>query len=527
MLHLLRKHQYGILLVVAVLVIVAFAFWDPSVRGGREGLREGQSLKILDTTFPSEEVDEIRGTFEVFKLLIDSSGNPMARYGDPMFQHLITMASLDQQVVKMDQDEREVPMDFVINTALVRHQCKKLGIGASEAECDKRIQTLPRFQKEGKFDPAVWDSFKNAYGGSAGARMRMVYEAIGDAIKFEKLFALIGHPVPPSKAQVDWSYAGQYQKITAHTISFSKNNFENQEVTEDEIKKYYDEHKEAPELQSDERRSIHYVLLAKPTDEQLKELNEQQKEEKRKEYKRTAKEFADGLAEEERKPFTEIAKELKVEVKTTPLFPKSSPPEELKDEPELLDAVFELVEVGQAELSSEGKKGYYAIELAALEKPQPLDFEAAKEKISKLLKEKKQTEKFTEAVSAARDKLKAELEAGRTIVEAAKAAGVEARELPQFSQSKPLKDEPNYRQILSAAGSLDPGSLSEPLNTAEGQILVYVAKKELPKDPKMEDQKKMIASRLAMSSQQAQTNPIFLAWFSDLKKRAVTAMGQG
>jgi hypothetical protein len=122
--------------------------------------------------------------------------------------------------------------------------------------------------------------------------------------------------------------------------------------------------------------------------------------------------------------------------------------------------------------------------------------------------------------------LQAELGSGKTMAEGAKAAGVEVKELPPFSQMKPLKDEPNFQQILSAASTLDAGALSDPLNTADGQILVYVAKKELPKDPKMEDQKKAIAARLGFAARRAESNPLFLAWFSDLKKRAVAEMGR-
>ena len=66
MLPFLRKHQYGILLVVAVVVIIAFTFWgDFTSRGRAEArMREGKSLKVLDTTFPPEEVDEIKRTFQ-------------------------------------------------------------------------------------------------------------------------------------------------------------------------------------------------------------------------------------------------------------------------------------------------------------------------------------------------------------------------------------------------------------------------------------------------------------------------------
>jgi hypothetical protein len=527
MLAFLRKHQYGILLVVAVLVIIAFTFWGDFTSRGRNpaDVREGKALTVLDTTFPPEEVDEINRTYRALANL--QSADPRSRFADPIFMHVMTVENLSRQVVNMDEQEGRVPTDFLLNTAIIRTQARQLGVSASEAACEEFIQTLPRFQdpKTGKFDPTLWSTFKDAYGGSTGARVRDIYAAVSDIIIFDRLFDLIGGEFPPSKTEVDWAYASRHQKINSNVISFAKKAYENPEVTDEEIKAYYEKEKDSPELMSEEKRSLHYVLVPKPTEAELKDLGDAQKEEKQKEHKKKAHDFANQLVEENRKPFAEIAKGLGLEVRTTEPFSRATPPADMKDEPQVVDLGFDLAEVGQADVAP-GAKGYYAVEVAAIEKQKPLDFDAAKEKITTILKEQKQEEKLKQAVAEARTKIKADLDAGKPIADAVKAAGVEAREVPVFSQMKPLTGEPNYDQIRSAAGSLNAGELSDPLDTPDGRILVYIAKKELPKDPKMEDQKRSIANEFKARAQRAMSNPVFLAWFSDLKRRVIAGRGQ-
>lgn len=517
MLHLLRKHQYGILLVVAVIVIIAFAFlYDPNFSaGGRGGpqMQQGESLTVLGTTFAPEEVSEMESTFQALREI--SLG-----FGDPAMMHLMTMATLSQQFVEQDRGREEIPKDYLINVAILRAKAREFGIHPGEAAIEAQIQQLPRFQTNGKFDPQKWTEFKNAYGGSGGARMRQVYAAVGDMVRYEKLSELVGQPLPPSRAEIDWAYALRHQKVHAHVVPFRREDFANQEVTAEEVQKYFDENKESPALQTDEKRVLKYAVVARPPEADLKDLGEEEKAQKLKAYKLTAKKIADGLAEENPKPFDEIAADAGVEARTTEPVSQGAVPDELKSRSEVVEQAFGLMAAGEAEVLASGED-YVAVKVEEVQPPQPMDLEAARPKIEQLLREQKQTEKFNEAVKAAREKITAELAAGKSIEEAAQAAGVQVRALPVFSQSRPLQDEPHFQQVRAAAGTLNAGELSDPLNTADGQILVYVARKELPKDPKMEDQKKSLETEMGFAAQNPQANPLFRTWFADLKRQAV------
>ncbi len=522
MLHLLRKHQYGIMLVVAVIVIVAFAFfYDPNYRAqNRMTGKGGTGFNILGERVSTEEIEEIERSFGVLQSL--RSGG----FTDPAMQHLIGMLSVEPKV--QEQEQSRTPRDYVVTTALTRVEARRLGIAASDAEIEERVQQLPAFQTpEGKFDPERWSNYINAIGGESGTQKKLVYKTVGDIIMFEKLVALAGAPLPVSTTKVELNYLSGYQRVTGSVISFAEKDYENQDVTDDELKAYYEKHKDEPELMSEEKRTFHYTLIAKPKDEELKDLDETAKADKLREYKKTAAALADRLVAEDRAgaAFADLATSLKLEAKKAELVTRAAPPEDLKDEPRVLATAFAFHEPGRSEVI-EGSKGYYALELAAVEPPATMDFDTAKEKVTKLVKAQKQEEKFKEATKEAAEKVKAALAAGKSIADAAKEIGKEATELPPFGKRKPLTGRTDEQQILSAAITLEAGSLSDVLTTPDGAILVYVAKKELPKDPKMEEQKKSLANMEKSQEESPAGSPAFRAWFSALKRDAISGLAK-
>jgi hypothetical protein len=71
---------------------------------------------------------------------------------------------------------------------------------------------------------------------------------------------------------------------------------------------------------------------------------------------------------------------------------------------------------------------------------------------------------------------------------------------------------------------LNAGETSEPQEVPEGLLLIHVAKKELPKDPKMEEDKKNLAKNLTSGdngSPFSPPSPVFQAWFSSRRDAAV------
>jgi len=527
MLALIRKHQYALFVVVLIVGIAFFVFPDSrSAQNSRFEGEDGRPMNVLGTEFQPAEVKSIRESWDILYVLGTGSGGGF-NFSDPMFQHLMRINAIAQRTQGATEQEQEKRRDFVVNTALTRVLGRQAGITASEAEINKRIQSLPRFQTDGKFDSSKWATFIDAFGGEAGARRKAIYTAVGDAIVFDKLVALTGPPAPRTTTELNLAYAAENQRLSTSIVTLAKKDFENPEITEDELKAYYEENKASSELKSEEKRSLSYVVIPAPKPEELKDLEETAKTAKQREHKKLAADFSERLVADDRggKTFESIAAELKLEVKKAGPVTQDALPEALKDKGRVPAKVFGIVEVGRSEVEA-GPDGYYAFEVTDIEPPQPLEFEAAREKITTTLKQKKQKEKFDEFVKTSREKIQGALTAGKSLAEAAQEAGltVPPRDLPPFSQKKPLVGEPDAPAISASAAKTDIGQLSDPVPTAEGALLVYVAKKELPQDPKMEDDKKALALRQAMmSSQQPESNPLFAAWFN--KKRDLADAG--
>ena len=90
-----------------------------------------------------------------------------------------------------------------------------------------------------------------------------------------------------------------------------------------------------------------------------------------------------------------------------------------------------------------------------------------------------------------------------------------------FSSSKPLpKEVANADVIPTASQNLGAGEISEAIKVPDGQLLVFLVKKELPKDPKMEEDKKNLAKGQGAMGDDPAANPLFRAWFASRRQLA-------
>jgi hypothetical protein len=525
MLSFLRRNQYGIMLLVAIFVVIAFVFWDPSyqaaARSGEFG--KGKKIKVGERVFRPDEIDNIKKSFQALYGLGDNS----------VYTHAMAISSMSQKVVQQDAKDDGTPPDAIINTAIVREESRRLGIDVDDKEVEAKIRTFSRFQTpEGQFDGEEWKKFLDAQGGSGGQRRQLMFDGIKDMIRLEKLSALVGIEFPMSNAEVDWTYNQRYQKTTVALVEVPKAKFAEQTVSDDDIKKYYDENKDKPELQSAEQRAVQVVLIANPKEDEIKDLPEDQKEAKRKATRLAAKLLADQLIPEERgtRSLTEIAAAIStsqnltpaLEVKTFPAFEQKAPPVDLAGETELITDIFKRSADEKTNVINSPAKGYYAYEVSEIKAPQPQSLEAVKALITGKLKEQKQTQQLTDEVNKVKDQLKAALAEKKTISDAATAAGYSARELGAFSQQKPLTAEPQFNKIATLSANLNAGELSEAFDTGTGSVFIYVVKKELPNDPAMADQKKTIRDSAANPGfRMANSNPVFSAWFDKEKEKVI------
>ncbi len=247
MLTFIRRYQYGLMLVVAIVVIIAFAFlYDANNYRSPEART---AFTVNGKTYNMADLDRMRNTYDLTRQL--------------------GLFDLLRDLVGKRQDGS--PQDFIYNLLILRDTAVEMGVSATDEEIEEKIRNLYPFRPRGKFDQALFDNFKTRLG-SFGFTTSDLYQLVGDSVTLEKMKDLLAANFKPASTEVDDAYTAKYQKIGAYRIDFDADTYAKDiEVTDDEIKEYYEENKET--LKSEPKRSVEYVHFKEPKFEDPKPPN--------------------------------------------------------------------------------------------------------------------------------------------------------------------------------------------------------------------------------------------------------------
>ena len=166
-------------------------------------------------------------------------------------------------------------MDTFANLFVARHLMAELGIRPSDQEARAALEQLPALQNNGKFDVSRGQMLEeNA--ASMGFDGEALLGIMKDTIGLKKLQDIVTKSYTPSPLSAEKQYASSYQTFKGAKIIFETETFsKNATVTDDEIKKYYEENKES--YKTLEKRAVSYVFFENPKDLDKKPLEERQK----------------------------------------------------------------------------------------------------------------------------------------------------------------------------------------------------------------------------------------------------------
>jgi hypothetical protein len=210
--------------------------------------------------------------------------------------------------------------------------------------------------------------------------------------------------------------------------------------------------------------------------------------------------------------FDEAAAKNKVKVEESPEFSIVKPPEVLGTSSEVAAAAFKL---NQQEPNSdviETARGYYVLQLAGITPPRELTLDEAKGELTTTLKHERAQEAMNLKATDVRNKIEAEIKAGKTFAAAAEAAGAKAEDIPAFSPKEPGK----AGEIMQVTAEMNEGDLSKAVPESDSCLIVYVAKR-LPIDEKQLEAEK---GKLAEGLTEFQRAALFQEW---LKLRRAAA----
>ncbi|MCE9520007.1 MAG: peptidyl-prolyl cis-trans isomerase [Verrucomicrobia bacterium] len=496
MLKFLRRHNKTLFLVVTAIVIISFTFMGSYTKtGNRPGTVDDLAFTIHGQEHDFAEYNRLSRYYQISQSLRLSLFGGRAGFADSLVNFAPRFKARE-----------EIPRDFVFNLMLLRYELEKNGIHASDAEVKEQFRSLPVFQTNGELDRAKLEGFENSIG-IYGMRVSDVYDLIRDWLGLQKLITVVAGNAVPSSYLAKQFYAATCQTIQVATIPFVLENFKKTaEVSDDEIKKYFEQKKD--QFKTAEKRAVSFVLFETP--QGLDKLTVEERIKKNGEYSKAVEDFSnEGYAG---RSLDELAKKHGKEIKSLPAFAQTELPEELKKEQELAYEIFR--NDPKKHLVSDpvqSEKGYYFFTVSEVQESKPQELADAQPKIKEILIAQKAQEAMMKAANDARKELGDAIQAGKKFDDAAKEAKLEPQNLPEFTPTEPPKDlgDDGYK-ITAEAQQTPAGSFSKKLlETDNGVLLVFVKSKELRKREDSATMRVRIDESLAVLAQRE----LISAWF--------------
>jgi len=492
----IRKHQRWLMLVIAALTIIAFAFLYNTTEMDRVG--SNMVAKIYGRNVMQVDIEKAVRNYQLalalgqFELVRDLSGQA--------------------------QSEDEAASNFIWNLMVLQHEAKALNIEPGNEAVVERIKGLPVFQKDGQFDPAKYSDFVQQQLAPRGFTERQLEDVVRDTLRLQEVKALVESPatvLPGDVAPVLARMApADVVVLEFDPVALAKD----VTVSDEELRRAYDERKQS--LQSPETRSIRYAAFM---------LSEKDAEKKGKEriaalqqIAAETNEFAQALADSGRDMET-FSEGKKTAVRVTPFFDKEGSPDgKLSDNDADVIAAAKGVAFrlqsgsNNYEILEVDERGYAVLEVAAIKAPRQLEFDEARADLRAELISQKRDRAVADKAAAALPEIRSKLAAGENIKDAAKSAGLKTRELNGlviFDEN--LK--PEEREIAMAIADMPDGQLGD-LRPREGGggFAAYVAKRSEPDAGELAERKPKIEQGVLQGKKML----MFAQWLADARRQS-------
>lgn len=487
MIHVLRKYQRPLMIVITVIIIIAFGWFFTPGSGNRHEAPAGK-VRIYDRTYSQDEIDRRSRGYGVAmaaglgKLVIGLTyGNP---YGE------------------------QAASQFLVNSFILAHEAERLGIVIPDDEVAAAIQKLPAFQTNGAFDMEKYRDFDSKVLRPRGFTAERLEELVRDELRLEKLAALIGATVDVSPAEFRADFVKNTQKIDASVIRLDLAAFKAEvKPTDEEIAKVFEQRQAG--YKAPEKRTVTFVKLDLPA--AAKDLKGRELMDARQALANRANDFTQELLQPGA-TFTGVAKKYELEVKTAADFSEAEAPADFSGAPQAAEAAFRLTEKEPFSDPLPVGSGYLVLHLEKVTPSRPLTLAEAKPQVIEEIKAEKAQAALSAKGAALYTQISDALKAGKPFADAAKEAGVTSETLPPFSPAEPLTKQADAQQLIVKAVELPDGALGSFTQTPTGGFLLYVAKREAVDEAKlMEAEKDQLA--------QTRENKGFLAFLQWLDSR--------
>lgn len=501
----MRKYT-GLMVVVFILLAAGFLFTMNDIGGGQQAVGGGKPV------------------MEAYGQSIDDVS--FGRMGERTQQLAVEMGLFYYyQFLSVGQKRS----DFVVNRMILQRAMDDMGLYASDEQIVEELKKLPKFAPGGNYDQTLYTTFVDKRLGRLGMTEKDMFQIMRESLCLNKLISIVGGGLTEPVSAVREQLEASRQTVTLVRVELKRDDFvEKENPTEEEIKQYWEENKDA--FKTDEQRRISYILLDVPEEAPEEEKQDEQPPvdnptDADKEQAEKDKDEAEAKAREEkankRKQATlkirkevdtisdvlaerynnklepnldEILKERGHSLKQTQLFSRNTTPAEIKNlmlrginnrNKSLLDNIF-----GKS-LGSEsfdrisdtlpvGESAWIIYRLEEVVEPTLLEYKDAREKARAKLISENGTQKTQKAAEQTREKILAAIKEGKTFDAAAKAENLIPVQIGPYSLNGiPPKNEPSYQELHEVAKGLNPGDVSEAIHENDRSLIVYVEKREI------------------------------------------------
>jgi len=460
--NLFHKYQQPIWIVLTIGVIASFIlFWNGSmishgVLGGTERVGAIYGRPITDTDFIQQA-----HKFQIAMML--------------------QMNGLVQPLVGSAQNQDEALQNFVFNSYVFNHEADALQIYPTDAEMQDALSQVPGFQTDGRFDPAKLTEFVQDRLPPLGFTDSVIDDLVREQVRIQKVIQVIGATVDLSPAELQNRYLAENEKMDISVVRLSTSDLEKSiAVSDADAQKEYDAHKET--YQSPEERKVS-VASFELTDAQ-KALKGRDRTDALQKLSGDSWNFAQSVVDKSAN-FADEAKKAGVTVTTTGLFSQQQPDPALANMTDGATTAFKLTADYPSSDVVQGNNGYYVLHLEGAVPSRQLDFEEAKPQVIAEIQKDRAAQLMQTRATDVRNQIQAGLTGGKSIEDAAAAAGLKAEEIPPFALADASKvDVPDLQSIIQSAVALGKGQLSDFESTDAGGYILYMKNRE-PVSPDM------------------------------------------
>ena len=464
MLEVLRRKGVNktILWFIAIIIILSFGVFgtayrlDNSVNSAGTIYGHNVSMKDFQQTY------------------LDARDQAIRMYGDEFFKN--------GNKIDLEQETWD--------RLILLKEAQKRDIHVTDQEVVAFISSIAFFQRGGQFDQVLYEEIvqnpsifdRSTHDFEEGMRKQLIIKKLIDAVAPENVI---------NDADLKKEYQKRNEKITLDYVLFNASDLgKNAAASDDEIKKFYDQHPEQFRLPP--TIVLNYVQTKN---------------------KATADTLSKELAPDS--DFAAVAKQLKLEVKTSSAFTQDEPILTFASNPDNVVKFFQM-KPGEYSPPLEAPDGWQIVQLKSKNDSTVPPLQDIKDKVKDAVLLQKG---FTLAKPQADKALQALTDALKTkdFKTAATGLGLKVEETPAFGRKEYIANVGLIEEFQQEADELNVDKrLSGVIATSQGPAIIYLKRMEKPDDGQFESDKENFRQQLSAEGR----NQTLITFMSQLRTKA-------